>query len=68
MTRKAGEESPANIQAHLKGISYPARKEDLIAAARFNKAPQEVMDLLKELPKREYGGPQDVMQAYGDIR
>ena len=68
MTRGTGEESPKNIRTYLKGISYPARKEDVIAAARVNKAPKEVIDLLKELPNQEYGGPPDVMKAYGDVR
>lgn len=68
MTRGVGGESPANVQAHLKGIDYPASKQDLVETARKNQAPQDVMQVLQEMPDEQYGGPQDVMKAYGDIR
>lgn len=67
MTRGVGGQSPANVQSHLKGVDYPARKEDLIRKARENGAPDEVMDILQKLPGEEYGGPQDVMKAYGQV-
>jgi len=68
MTRGVGGESPANVQKFLEGIHYPASKEDLINTARKNGAPREVMDLIQQLPGDEYGGPQDVMKAYGQIK
>jgi hypothetical protein len=68
MTRGVGGQSPANVQTYLKGIDYPARKNDLLRTARDNGAPEEVMDLLQQLPGDEYGGPQDVMKAYGQVK
>lgn len=68
MTRGVGGQSPANVQTHLKGVHYPAKKEDLVKTARENGAPKEIMDILKELPSEEFGGPQDVMKAYGQVR
>ena len=68
MTRGVGGESPANVQAHLKGIDYPANKRDLVETARKNQAPEDVLRILQEMPDERYGGPQDVMKAYGDIR
>ncbi len=68
MTRGVGGQSPANVQTYLKGIDYPARKDDLLQKARANGAPGEVMDLLKKLPGEDYGGPQDVMKAYGQVK
>ncbi|HEX6937959.1 MAG TPA: DUF2795 domain-containing protein [Longimicrobiales bacterium] len=53
---------PNKIQHSLKGISYPADKEDLLETAERNGAPQIVMEVLRRLPDREYGGPQDVMK------
>src|SRR5207248_2276702 len=32
--------SPVELQKHLKGVDYPARKQDLINAAQENGAPQ----------------------------
>jgi hypothetical protein len=68
MTRGVGGQSPANVQTYLKGIDYPAKKDDLIRKARDNGAPDEVMDILQQLQEEEYGGPQDVMKAYGQVK
>jgi hypothetical protein len=68
MTRGVGGQSPANVQTYLKGIDYPATKDDLIRKARDNGAPDEVMDILQQLREGEYGGPQDVMKAYGQVK
>ena len=68
MTRGVGGQSPANVQKFLEGIHYPASKDDLIATARKNGAPREVMDIVQNLPRDEFGGPQDVMKAYGEIK
>ncbi len=59
--------SPANVQNHLKGVHYPARKDDLIATAKRNGAPKEILDIVKGLPEEEFGGLQDVMKAYGEL-
>jgi hypothetical protein len=67
MTRGLGGTSPANVQNFLKGSHYPARKEDLVATAKHNGAPKEILDILKGLPEDEFGGPQDVMKAYGEL-
>ena len=47
------------VQA-LKGVSYPASKDDLIAKAKNNSADDEVMSFLADLPDREFGGPNGV--------
>lgn len=67
MARGVGGISPANLQKYLAGVSYPARKRDLMSTARRNKAPDEIMDLIERFPDEEFGGPQEVQQAYGDI-
>jgi len=51
---------------HLKGVHFPAKKEDLLAKAKENEAPSEVVDELKKLHATEFHGPQDVMKAYGE--
>ncbi len=68
MTRGVGGESPANVQRYLKGVDYPARKTDLEKKARENDAPKEILELIRQFPDQEFGGPQDVMKAYGDVR
>lgn len=58
--------SPAEIQKHLRGVEYPATKEDLLNAARENGAPEDILSSLENLDTEEFGGPQDVMKAYGN--
>lgn len=65
MARGLGGHSPANVQLYLKGIEYPASKDELLRAARSNDAPDEVIDVIKSLSVQQFGGPQDVMKAYG---
>ncbi|MBP1473647.1 DUF2795 domain-containing protein [Frateuria sp. MAH-13] len=67
MTRGLGGNSPANVQKYLSGVNYPAKKQDLVEAARRNDAPDEVMQTIGKLPEDHYGGPQDVMKGYGEI-
>ncbi len=67
MARGVGGRSPANIMAHLKGVSFPASKSDLISTARSNNAPGEVLDELNRLQQDQFNGPQEVMKAYGKI-
>lgn len=67
MTRKEGGHSPATVQKYLKGVDYPASKNDLLLAARNNEAPQAVLDTIESLPAETFGGPQEVMKAYGEL-
>ena len=67
MTRGLGGNSPANVQFYLKGVEYPTDKQTLVEQARRNDAPPEVMDTIQRLDRDQYGGPQDVMKAYGDV-
>lgn len=66
MTRGVGGESPANVATYLKGIDYPANKQDLLRHARQNGAEQDVVDVLERMPKQQYGNMADVMKGYGE--
>ncbi|WP_407297527.1 DUF2795 domain-containing protein [Stutzerimonas zhaodongensis] len=68
MTRGVGGESPANVTTYLKGIDYPAQKEDLLQHAQKNGAEPEVLDVLKGMPDQEYNNMADVMKGYGEAR
>lgn len=59
--------SPAMVQHFTAGIHYPAKRDALIAQARSNGAPENVIEVIKELPFDEYGGPQDVLKAYSRL-
>ena len=48
------------IQNYLKGMDYPASKEDIIHLARDNGAPNEVMKLIERFEDRDYDSPVEV--------
>lgn len=69
MARGVGGQSPSNVQSYLSGVSYPASKDDLLAAAKRNGASNDVLAILRGFEdEQEFGGPQDVMKAYGRER
>ena len=60
-----GGPSPANVTHHLKGIDFPARKEDLLKRARQRGAGQDVLEVLESFPEdREFETLADVAAAY----
>ena len=59
--------NPANVATYLKGIDYPAKKDDLVQYAKKNGAESEVIDE-NRMPEQEYGNIADVMKGYGDTR
>jgi hypothetical protein len=57
--------SPISLQKHLKGTSYPASKDDLVRRAQTNDAPNDVLDMIRQLPSQSYDSPTEVMRAFG---
>ncbi len=55
--------SAANITRYLKGIDFPAEKEELVQQARDNDADEEVINALEDLDDREYESMADVMRS-----
>lgn len=59
--------NPVQLQKHLKGVDYPARKEDLIANAKQQGADENALSALQQLPDNQYESPTDVSKAIGEI-
>ena len=57
--------SPANVTKNLKGIDFPASKQDLLKHARHLKAEKIVIDEIQAMDEREYNSMADVMKAFG---
>ena len=53
---------PDDAPQHLKGVNYPASKEDLISAAENNGAPEGLITMLGSLSRPEYSGPEQVAE------
>jgi Protein of unknown function (DUF2795) len=55
--------NPIELQKHLKGVDYPASRDDLVGTAESNGAPQEIVDALRDSDKDSFDGPSAVQQA-----
>ncbi len=55
--------SPAQVEYYLKGISFPANKQDIIRQAEDNGADKPVLNILGSLRDKEYNSPIDISKA-----
>ena len=59
--------SPAQVEKFLKGIDFPAGKQDIINHAKQNKASDDVMQLLQQMPDKDYASAADVAKEIGKV-
>lgn len=62
-----GGHSPSNILHHLKGVDFPAHKDDLVHKAEENEAGQDILDILRQLPDTDYQSMADVLKGVGTV-
>jgi hypothetical protein len=55
--------NPIELQKYLKGVDYPASKDDVVAAAEQNGADKEVLDALRNVSEDTFEKPTDVTKA-----
>ena len=65
---KQKKSSPITVEKYLKGMDYPAGKEDLIDHAEEMEAPDEVIELLNKLPDESFETAADVTKAMGTVQ
>jgi hypothetical protein len=58
--------APIQVQKFLKGMDYPASKNDLIEQAKRNKADESVISMLQGMKTNKFNSPADVSKALGD--
>ncbi len=56
--------NPIEAQKYLKGVNYPATKQQLVEQARSNGAPEEMIRDLESAGQDEFDGPSAVQQAF----
>lgn len=66
MAHGTGGHSVADITHHLKGIHFPARKQDVVQQAKSNGAKGDIMQVLDGMPDQEYATIAEVMKAIGE--
>ncbi len=52
---------PETVYNYLKGINYPASKDELLEQARKNNANHDVLEAMGKLPDKEYDSQDDVI-------
>lgn len=57
--------SSAELEKYLKGIDYPANRDDLMKKARSNGAPDDVIEMINNLSGDRFNSPIDVSKAFG---
>jgi hypothetical protein len=59
--------NPIQLQKHLKGVNYPAKKQELVKTAEKNGADENIRSTLDQLPDRDYENPAAVNKAIGEL-
>jgi hypothetical protein len=59
--------NPIELQKHLKGMDYPASKQDLVQHVQKQGADQNIRSILEQLPDEQYETPADVSKAVGEL-
>ncbi len=57
--------NPIEVQKALKGVNYPAKKEDIVRNAKEQGADEEILRALENLSAEEFESPTDVNEAIG---
>lgn len=57
--------NPIEMQKSLKGVDYPAKKDDVVSAAEKNGADDDILEALKNLSEDTFETPADVSKAIG---
>jgi len=61
-------ETGQELRHYLEGVHFAANQEDLVAIAMSNGAPEELIEQLEELPRKEFTDLEEVAQAIDDLR
>jgi hypothetical protein len=57
--------SPVNVTHFLKGIDFPAKRNELLQKARQNKAEQDVLHEMERMPDQDYATMAAVREGLG---
>lgn len=67
MAREWSAEPTGSLRYYLSGVLYPADRAQLLERAQRNGAPEEIVRMIERFDADEYGGPQDVERACGQL-
>jgi len=62
--RLAGGKTPQMVRGYLGEVAFPAKKDDLVRAARRNGAPEDVIWSMNQLTATEYASMDELLSDY----
>lgn len=62
-----GGHSPSNILHHLKGVDFPANKQNRIEPAQKNNAEGDIIGISRQMSDRQYQSMADVLKGVGVV-
>ncbi len=60
--------NPVQAQKFLEGMDYSARKQELVEHAEQQGADEIVLEVLRQIPAREYDGPNAVSKEFSEAQ
>ncbi|MGB9979281.1 DUF2795 domain-containing protein [Methanobacterium sp.] len=54
-----------SLELVLKGVEYPASKQDLVQKAKDNNASNDLIQTIEKLPREKFNSSREVQEAYG---
>lgn len=66
MAHGIGENPNRSPAEHVRGIDFPASRDEIVETAGGNEAPAEVINFLKSLPKEQYGSAEEVLRDFAE--
>lgn len=58
--------NPIDVQKHLAGLDYPAKKDEVIAHAEQHGAPQTIIEALQALAEEQFEDPSAVQAGLAE--
>lgn len=70
MAKGVGGRGPANIMKHMKGIHFPLSKDDILSHVQNGPGPdtESVMEVLGQIPEKQYASPAEIMKEVGKVK
>ena len=69
--QQASGRSFLNIMKHMKGVKFPADKNQLLSLVEQNRSRSQdtdmVMDVIKQIPEKEYNSVSDIVKETNKI-
>jgi hypothetical protein len=61
-------ETEQELRRYLEGVHFAANQEDLVSVAMSNGAPEELIEQLEDLPRKEFSDLEEVAEELEDLR